>query len=124
MGQLGQTITVINKSGVVVKNSKHLINAFKEAKNAYREKKAELKAHRQADWDEKQTRHKLKHLDLEDNVSRSSSRRRHHHDPAATLHDPPHHTHTDTTEMTIATMPGRQWSAATRTPSTRTGMRA
>jgi hypothetical protein len=100
MGQLGQTITVINKSGVVVKNvspssrsptppfspltlqlqSKQLINVFKEAKNAYREKKAELKAHREADYDEKQARHKLKHLHLEDNVSRSSSRHRHHHD--------------------------------------------
>ena len=99
MGQLGQTITVVNKSGVVVKNvrrsppssccnprltsqiqSKQLINVFKEAKNAYAQRKAELKSNREAD-DERRTRKALRHLDLDDGVSRSSSRRsrNHHH---------------------------------------------
>jgi len=67
-----------------VLQSKHLVNVFKEAQSAYREKKAELKVVRQADWDEKQARNKLDDLTLDDRAtsrgdspdSRDSSRRR------------------------------------------------
>lgn len=87
MGQLGQTITVINKSGVVVKNSKQLVNVFKEARDAYMDKKAELRAARDKDHEEKRARKALSRLNLEENdrASRASSRaskppsRRHSH---------------------------------------------
>ncbi|TVY20860.1 hypothetical protein LARI1_G001543 [Lachnellula arida] len=39
-----ETITIINKSGKVVSTGKHLVNIFKDAKQAYNEKKAEMKA--------------------------------------------------------------------------------
>ncbi|TVY38629.1 hypothetical protein LOCC1_G006573 [Lachnellula occidentalis] len=39
-----ETITIINKSGKVVSTGKHLVNIFKDAKLAYTEKKAEMKA--------------------------------------------------------------------------------
>jgi len=76
MGQLGQTVTVINKSGVVVKNSKQLINVFKEARDAYMDKKAELRATRDREYDEKRARKALNRLNLEDHerASRASSR--------------------------------------------------
>ncbi|MCJ1248522.1 hypothetical protein MMC30_005740 [Trapelia coarctata] len=45
---LGQTITVYDKSNKVVSNSKHLFNVFKEAKSAYRERKAEISVARHA----------------------------------------------------------------------------
>ncbi|KAF1823622.1 uncharacterized protein K489DRAFT_355793 [Dissoconium aciculare CBS 342.82] len=48
MALAGQTITIVNKSGKIVKSSKHLVNVFNEAKLAYNEKKAELKAQRDA----------------------------------------------------------------------------
>lgn len=87
MGQLGQTITVVNKSGVVVKNSKQLINVFKEARDAYMDKKAELRAVKDRDYEEKRARKALNRLNLEehDRASRASSRasntpsRRHSH---------------------------------------------
>ncbi|KAI9726739.1 MAG: hypothetical protein M1828_000595 [Chrysothrix sp. TS-e1954] len=41
---VAQTVTVYNKSGKAVSTSKHLVNVFKEAKSAYREKKAEIRA--------------------------------------------------------------------------------
>lgn len=73
---VGQTVTVVNKSGKVVSTSKHLVNVFKEAKSAYRERKAEIKAVRDAGEAEKQARKALKDLEVnDDNVSRTSSRR-------------------------------------------------
>ncbi|KAL2076209.1 hypothetical protein VTL71DRAFT_1152 [Oculimacula yallundae] len=39
-----ETVTIINKSGKVVSTGKHLVNIFKDAKDAYQDKKAELKA--------------------------------------------------------------------------------
>ncbi|KAH8816031.1 hypothetical protein F5884DRAFT_665416 [Xylogone sp. PMI_703] len=39
-----ESITVINKSGKVISTGKHLVNIFKDAKDAYQEKRAELKA--------------------------------------------------------------------------------
>lgn len=73
--QLGQTVTVVNRSGKVVKSSKHLVNIFNEAKSAYRERKAEIKATRHADLDETRARRGLKDMCLEDDTSsRASSR--------------------------------------------------
>ncbi|KAG9242108.1 hypothetical protein BJ878DRAFT_188671 [Calycina marina] len=39
-----ETVTIVNKSGKVVSTGKHLVNIFKDAKEAYNEKKNALKA--------------------------------------------------------------------------------
>ncbi|PSR99157.1 hypothetical protein BD289DRAFT_361452 [Coniella lustricola] len=46
--QLNETVTIINRSGKVISNGKHIVNIFKEAKAAYRDKKAAIKADRAA----------------------------------------------------------------------------
>ncbi|GAB7349319.1 hypothetical protein MBLNU459_g8456t1 [Dothideomycetes sp. NU459] len=75
---LGQTITVVNKSGKIVSSSKHLVNVFKEAKSAYRERKAEIRALRDSDVAEKNARRAIKDLSIDDDgVSRTSSHRSH-----------------------------------------------
>ncbi|PVH98220.1 hypothetical protein DM02DRAFT_643711 [Periconia macrospinosa] len=90
---IGETITVINKSGKVVSSSKHIVNVFKEAKSAYRERKAEIKAERDAAAVEhKKMRDDMKALQLDDDTRsrtsrhskathRSSKSRRHHSRP-------------------------------------------
>ncbi|KAL8963573.1 MAG: hypothetical protein Q9183_004993, partial [Haloplaca sp. 2 TL-2023] len=60
MAAIGQTIAVVDKSGKVVSTSKHLVNVFKEAKAAYRERKAEIVAGRQYELEEKRARRALK----------------------------------------------------------------
>ncbi|KAF9697841.1 hypothetical protein EKO04_004355 [Ascochyta lentis] len=77
---VGETITVINKSGKVVSSSKHIVSVFKEAKAAYRERKAEIKAERDAAVREKHALSKgVEALRIEDDVqSRASSRRSSH----------------------------------------------
>jgi hypothetical protein len=83
MVAVGQTITIVNKSGKVVGTSKHIVNVFKEAKSAYAEKKAEIKAHRKAKQDleenELQAQKALRAMTLDDDysdtVSRNGSRR-------------------------------------------------
>ncbi|KAK3647445.1 hypothetical protein LTR22_013738 [Elasticomyces elasticus] len=80
MVALGQTITIVNKSGKVVKTSKHLVNVWNEAKSAYNERKAEIKALRRDEADSKdrdrKARSRMAALTIEDDVeSRSSSRR-------------------------------------------------
>ncbi|KAF2117025.1 hypothetical protein BDV96DRAFT_644461 [Lophiotrema nucula] len=73
---VGETITVINRSGKVVSSSKHLVNVFKEAKSAYRERKAEIQAERNAALQEKKLREGVKALRIDDDVrSHASSRR-------------------------------------------------
>ena len=72
-------ITIVNQSGKVVKTSKTLVNVFNEAKSAYAERKAELKAIRMKNHEEKVKEHKsrkqLEALTLDDDArSRSSSR--------------------------------------------------
>ena len=57
VAMIGQTITIVNQSGKVVKTSKTLVNVFKEAKSAYDERKAELKASR---VDKAETKAKVK----------------------------------------------------------------
>ncbi|KAF2998471.1 hypothetical protein E8E13_002386 [Curvularia kusanoi] len=76
---VGETITVINKSGKVVSSSKHIVGVFKEAKAAYRERKAEIKAERDAALREKQALTRgVEALRIEDDVqSRASSHRSH-----------------------------------------------
>ncbi|KAJ4371923.1 hypothetical protein N0V86_008477 [Didymella sp. IMI 355093] len=74
---VGETITVINKSGKV---SKHIVSVFKEAKAAYRERKAEIKAERDAAVREKHALSRgVEALRIEDDAqSRASSRRSSH----------------------------------------------
>ncbi|KAF1359321.1 hypothetical protein EJ07DRAFT_166306 [Lizonia empirigonia] len=77
---VGETITVINKSGKVVSSSKHIVSVFKEAKAAYRERKAEIKAERDAAVRAQKALTKgVEALRIEDDVqSRASSRRSSH----------------------------------------------
>ena len=81
MVAIGQTITIVNKSGKVVSTSKHLVNVFNEAKSAYNERKAEIKASRRAHsekkLEDKKTLKRLEALNLSDDdaSSRASSRR-------------------------------------------------
>ncbi|MCJ1362705.1 hypothetical protein MMC16_001811 [Acarospora aff. strigata] len=71
---IGQTIAVVDKSGKVVSTSKHLINVFKEAKLAYRERKAEIVAERRGQLEEKRTRHALEAYTIDDTPRRGTSR--------------------------------------------------
>ncbi|KAF2825481.1 hypothetical protein CC86DRAFT_43689 [Ophiobolus disseminans] len=72
---VGETITVINKSGKVVSSSKHLVSVFKEAKAAYRERKAEIKAERDAAYQAKKLHEGVKTLRIDDDTrSHASSR--------------------------------------------------
>jgi hypothetical protein len=88
---VGETITVINKSGKVVSSvsrplrspwdpltaaqSKHFVSVFKEAKAAYRERKAEIKAEREAALQEKKVKEGAKTVRIDDDTrSRASSR--------------------------------------------------
>ncbi|KAI1760108.1 hypothetical protein GGR53DRAFT_523366 [Hypoxylon sp. FL1150] len=41
-----EIVTVVNSSGKIISNGRHLINVFKEAKASYQEKKASIKAER------------------------------------------------------------------------------
>ena len=77
MAMIGQTVTIVNKSGKVVKSSKHIVNVFKEAKSAYAERKAEIKATRRREDDERLARIKLRDLEMDDDDASSvrSSRR-------------------------------------------------
>ncbi|KAK7184006.1 hypothetical protein DPSP01_010465 [Paraphaeosphaeria sporulosa] len=76
---VGETITVINRSGKVVSSSKHIINVFKEAKSAYRERKAEIQAERSAALHERKLRDAIKSVRLDDDTrSRASSHRSKH----------------------------------------------
>lgn len=76
-----ETITIVNKSGKVVSTSKHLVNVFNEAKSAYNERKAELKAMRKSQLgkkdDQRKSRKRLEALTIDDDdaSSRRSSRR-------------------------------------------------
>ncbi|KAL9107635.1 MAG: hypothetical protein Q9187_008403, partial [Circinaria calcarea] len=77
----GQTISVVDKSGKVVSTSKHLINVFKEAKSAYRERKAEIVAGRYAHAEEKRTRHSGRAYTIDDDQSSRHTRSEHHSNP-------------------------------------------
>ncbi|XP_014560339.1 hypothetical protein COCVIDRAFT_89337 [Bipolaris victoriae FI3] len=72
---LGETITVINKSGKVVSSSKHIFGVFKEAKAAYRERKAEIKAERDAAIKEKELSKSINALRIDDDTRSQTSHR-------------------------------------------------
>ena len=81
MALIAQTVTIVNKSGKVVSSSKHLVNVFNEAKSAYAERKAEIKAIRREKSEykdeERRARKRLDNLTLDDDdvSSRRGSRR-------------------------------------------------
>ncbi|KAI4819764.1 hypothetical protein E4T45_10537, partial [Aureobasidium sp. EXF-8846] len=72
---IGQTVTVVNKSGKVVSTGKQVVNVFKEAKSAYRERKAEIRAVRDAEIEEKRVQKTLEKFTLEDDSASQASRR-------------------------------------------------
>ncbi|KAE8453282.1 hypothetical protein EG329_011349 [Mollisiaceae sp. DMI_Dod_QoI] len=72
---LMETVTIINKSGKVISTGKHLVNIFKEAKEAYQDRKAELKAEQYARIKHRNTQ---RLVDARDEV-RSSTSSRHSH---------------------------------------------
>ncbi|KAI9887708.1 MAG: hypothetical protein M1823_000457 [Watsoniomyces obsoletus] len=63
---LGQTIAVVDKSGKVISTSKTLLAVFKEAKAAYRERKAEIVAERQLELETKQAQRALKQFTFDE----------------------------------------------------------
>jgi hypothetical protein len=76
---MAQVITVVNKSGKIVKSTKTLAGVFNEAKSAYAERKAELKASRLKERDlqeqERKARAQLDALTIDDDgKSRRGSR--------------------------------------------------
>jgi hypothetical protein len=76
---MAQVITVVNKSGKIVKSTRTLAGVFNEAKSAYAERKAELKATRLKERDileqERKARGQLEALTLDDDSrSRRGSR--------------------------------------------------
>jgi hypothetical protein len=84
MAAIRQTIAVVDRSGKVVSTSKHLFGVFREARDAYRERKAEIFAEKQAKLAEKEARQAMAAFTFEDSRSAASSRnqgksRRSHH---------------------------------------------
>ncbi|RAH69923.1 uncharacterized protein BO66DRAFT_92706 [Aspergillus aculeatinus CBS 121060] len=86
MAPLGETIAVIDKSGKVVSTSKHLFGVFSQAKNAYRERKAQVQSERNAKIAEREALKALQnyhidggdqHYEYEAAPSVASSRRSH-----------------------------------------------
>ncbi|EOD49533.1 hypothetical protein GTA08_BOTSDO13788 [Neofusicoccum parvum] len=76
MVALGQTITVVNKSGKVVSTSKHLVNVFKEAKSAYSQRKAEIQAVRDGELEQRRIQLALENYHIDDDrKSKASSHR-------------------------------------------------
>lgn len=73
-----ETISIINKSGKVVSTSKHLVNIFKDAKDAYQEKKAEIRAEILHKNEERAARKMLKNIRIEEVQAEASSRSRPH----------------------------------------------
>ncbi|KXT10710.1 hypothetical protein AC579_214 [Pseudocercospora musae] len=70
MVAVNQTITIVNKGGKIVSTSKHLVNVFNEAKSAYNERKADIRAQRksvlEAKERERKARKQLEALTLDD----------------------------------------------------------
>ena len=99
---MAQVITVVNKSGKIVKSTKTLAGVFNEAKSAYAERKAELKATRLKERDlqeqERKARSQLDALTIDDDAkSRRGSRagsesgsRATRRKPVPSRHDRPH----------------------------------
>ncbi|KAK2734506.1 hypothetical protein FQN57_001670 [Myotisia sp. PD_48] len=75
MAMLGQTISVIDKSGKVVSTSKHLFGVFKEARTAYKERKASIRSEERAKQAEREARRALAAYSIQDGHSTTSSKR-------------------------------------------------
>lgn len=90
MAPLGETIAVIDKSGKVVSTSKHLFGVFSQAKNAYRERKAQLQSERNAKIAEEQALRALQTYTIDDSPSVAPSRRSHRSHRTSRSH---HHRH-------------------------------
>ncbi|OXV05237.1 hypothetical protein Egran_06995 [Elaphomyces granulatus] len=73
MGGHRQTISVVDKSGKVVSISKHLVGVLKEARDAYRERKAEIQACRALTFDVSRS------AASSSSKNQEKSRRDHHH---------------------------------------------
>ncbi len=77
---IAQTIAIVDRSGKVVSTSKQFKNIFKEAKSAYRERKAEIVADREAK-EQHELRKAIKAMSIAEesrsNTSRSQRRRSH-----------------------------------------------
>lgn len=65
--QLTETVTIINNSGKIITNGKHVVNIFKEAKAAYQDKKAAIKAERAAAADPRPGLRKAQTFDVRSN---------------------------------------------------------
>ena len=100
---MAQVITVVNKSGKIVKSTRTLAGVFNEAKSAYAERKAELKAARLKERDlqeqERKARSQLDALAIDDDAksrrggSRAGSEsgsRATRRKPVPSRHDRPH----------------------------------
>ncbi|PYH40723.1 uncharacterized protein BP01DRAFT_329356 [Aspergillus saccharolyticus JOP 1030-1] len=66
MAPLGETIAVIDRSGKVVSTSKHLFGVFSQAKNAYRERKAQVQSERNAKIAEREALKMLQNYHIDD----------------------------------------------------------
>ncbi|KAE8354508.1 hypothetical protein BDV28DRAFT_80909 [Aspergillus coremiiformis] len=77
MAPFGETIAVIDKSGKVVSTSKQLFGVFSQAKNAYRDRKAQLQSERNAIIAEREALKALQNYTIDDSPSVASSRRSH-----------------------------------------------
>lgn len=75
---MAQVITVVNKSGKIVKSTKTLAGVFNEAKSAYNERKAELKSSRAKEREVKEqelkARSQLEALTVDDDAKSRGSR--------------------------------------------------
>jgi len=76
---LGQTIAIVDRSGKVVNTSKHLMDVFNEAKNAYRERKAEITGSRQVRIEPSRAPRPRRAFTTDDRTSVASSHRSRHH---------------------------------------------
>ncbi|CAD6573794.1 MAG: hypothetical protein ASARMPREDX12_006249 [Alectoria sarmentosa] len=81
MAALIQTIAVLDKSGKAISTSKHLVNVFKEAKAAYRERKADVVAGRHHEIEDRKAGKALQAATVYDNRPAAGPRK----------HSQPHH---------------------------------
>ncbi|OJJ30514.1 hypothetical protein ASPWEDRAFT_98739, partial [Aspergillus wentii DTO 134E9] len=66
MAPLGQTVAVFDKSGKVVSTSKQLFGVFSQAKNAYRDRKAQIQSERNLRIAEKQALKAMQNYTIDD----------------------------------------------------------
>ncbi|KAI9727058.1 MAG: hypothetical protein M1834_008526 [Cirrosporium novae-zelandiae] len=98
MAPLGETIAVFDKSGKIVSTSKHIFAVFKEAKDAYKERKAEIRAVRAAErfaaeqeqQQQQQLRRAIKSRDSNDDGKSIASSHRSHRSSRSKHHSKSH----------------------------------